>query len=312
MKVSVIIPVYNSEKYVIQCIDSILSQDFDDFELLLINDGSTDSSGEICDEYAEKDKRIKVFHKENGGPSSARNLGIIHAQGEWIAFVDSDDWVSEDYFELFKNPEIESDWILLNMKSFKDGVCKNKIEFDNFHLSRDEFLKAHSLHPHFFGPCGKFYSSKRIKENSLRFDESMNYGEDSVFNFEFLKSVQNVSSYNQSFYVYRQLEAGLSKAPYNYVKDYYFYKKCKQLLKDYPEEVYVKNMEIPIGRVLHAIFRDDELENRIELFTTFLKLEKDSFNHLYRNSGLIKQVAAISEKLGSDWLLYYYLRMRLK
>ena len=90
-KISVIVPVYNAEKYLHRCIDSILSQTFTDFELLLINDGSKDSSGAICDEYAAKDNRVRVFHKENGGASSARNLGLDNAKGEWIAFVDSDD-----------------------------------------------------------------------------------------------------------------------------------------------------------------------------------------------------------------------------
>lgn len=89
--VSCIIPVYNTEKYLPRCIESVLAQTFVDWEMLLIDDGSTDASGSICDEYAAKDERIRVFHKENGGISSARNLGLNYAQGEWIFFVDSDD-----------------------------------------------------------------------------------------------------------------------------------------------------------------------------------------------------------------------------
>ena len=89
--VSCIIPVYNTQKYLHRCIESVLAQTFTDWEMLLIDDGSTDASGSICDEYAVKDKRIRVFHKENGGISSARNVGLNYAQGEWIFFVDSDD-----------------------------------------------------------------------------------------------------------------------------------------------------------------------------------------------------------------------------
>ena len=96
-KISVIIPVYTAEKSLCRCIDSILTQTYQDFELLLIDDGSTDSSGAICDEYAEQDARIRVFHKENGGVSSARNVGLDNARGEWYAFVDSDDSVSPHY-----------------------------------------------------------------------------------------------------------------------------------------------------------------------------------------------------------------------
>ena len=100
-KISVIVPVYNTEKYLHRCIDSILAQTFTDFELLLIDDGSKDNSGAICDEYAAKDSRVRVFHKENGGVSSARNLGLDNVRGEWVTFVDSDDWVEKEYIELF-------------------------------------------------------------------------------------------------------------------------------------------------------------------------------------------------------------------
>ena len=90
---SIIIPVYNVEKYFRRCLDSVMSQSFRDYELLLVDDGSSDSSGAICDEYAVRDERIRVFHKTNGGVSSARNVGLEHAKGEWIYFVDADDEV---------------------------------------------------------------------------------------------------------------------------------------------------------------------------------------------------------------------------
>lgn len=89
--ISVIVPVYNAEKYLQRCVDSILKQSFTDFEVLLIDDGSHDRSGELCDEYGDKDNRVRVFHKENGGVSSARNVGLDNALGDWLAFVDSDD-----------------------------------------------------------------------------------------------------------------------------------------------------------------------------------------------------------------------------
>ena len=97
--ISVIVPVYNTEKYLHRCVDSILAQTFTDFELLLIDDGSTDKSGAICDEYAQKDSRVRVFHKENGGVSSARNVGLKNGRGEWISFVDSDDWVKKNFLD---------------------------------------------------------------------------------------------------------------------------------------------------------------------------------------------------------------------
>ncbi|MCT8647817.1 glycosyltransferase, partial [Glaesserella parasuis] len=100
MRFSVIIPVYNVEKYIIQCLNSVVYQSFSDIEVILVNDGSKDSSGTICDEYAKNDTRIKVIHKENGGLSSARNVGLKSAVGEYILFLDSDDfWLTERFLE---------------------------------------------------------------------------------------------------------------------------------------------------------------------------------------------------------------------
>ena len=124
--ISVIVPVYNVEKYLNRCIDSILAQTFSDFELLLIDDGSKDKSGEICDQYAEKDDRIKVLHKENGGASAARNTGIDHAVGEYIMFADSDDYIGRNMLEsLLGLIERQNDWAISSMEMVEDGKHTN-------------------------------------------------------------------------------------------------------------------------------------------------------------------------------------------
>lgn len=107
-KITVIVPVYNIEDYLERCINSILAQSFNDFELILVDDGSTDKSGEICDSYAKKDERVRVFHKENGGSSSARNLAIKEAHGEYLSFIDSDDYVEPDFLEKLYLPVKEA------------------------------------------------------------------------------------------------------------------------------------------------------------------------------------------------------------
>ena len=116
--ISIIIPIYNAEDTLNRCICSILNQTFYDWELLLIDDGSTDLSGELCDEYASKDQRIKVFHKKNGGVSSARNVGLDYAKGEWITFCDSDDFVCPNWLKNYTDNI--SDGIDLICQAFED------------------------------------------------------------------------------------------------------------------------------------------------------------------------------------------------
>lgn len=103
MKISIIVPVYNVEKYLTKCIDSITNQTYKDLEIILVDDGSTDNSGQICDQYAKKDNRIKVIHKENGGLSDARNVGIKNSTGEYLSFIDSDDYIDKDMIECLYN-----------------------------------------------------------------------------------------------------------------------------------------------------------------------------------------------------------------
>ena len=120
--ISIIIPIYNVESYLRKCLDSIMEQSFSCFELLLINDGSTDGSGQICQEYVEKDDRIRYFEKENGGVSSARNFGIKQSRGEYITFIDSDDWVEPNYLEILYKAmkEQDADIVVTNYYTFRE------------------------------------------------------------------------------------------------------------------------------------------------------------------------------------------------
>ena len=129
--ISVIVPVYNTEKYLPRCIDSILAQTFTDFELLLIDDGSTDKSGTICDEYAKKDKRIRVFHKENGGVSTARQLGIDKAIGIYSIHTDGDDWIEKDMLKDMYDKIIEKNADILIADFFINNQQKEEIKYSD-------------------------------------------------------------------------------------------------------------------------------------------------------------------------------------
>lgn len=203
--ISIIVPVYNSEKTLHRCVDSILNQTFTDWELLLIDDGSKDKSGEICDEYAAKDYRIKVFHKDNGGVSSARNLGLDNAVGKWITFIDSDDFINDEIFELLKN--IKSDLVVFNFLVFKNGQIKkqSKCLEDGFYLNNNQVKVMLEKYIHlliFRVPWGKFFRRELIA--SLRFDINISVGEDTLFVFEYLKNCRSISVIRKFYYIWEE------------------------------------------------------------------------------------------------------------
>lgn len=186
--ISVIVPVYNAEKYLSRCIDSILVQRFKDLELLLIDDGSKDGSGKICDEFAEKDKRVNVFHKVNGGVSSARNFGLEKSKGEYVTFVDADDYLLpgtiterllSGNYDLIQIPRNNGSF----MKTYShDIICKTTESFRNF------------IYCNYYFECwGRFYKRKVI--GTVRFPENLKVGEDLMF---FLRLYRNVSSFKLS------------------------------------------------------------------------------------------------------------------
>ena len=131
--ISIIIPVYNVEKFLPQCIDSILAQTYKDFELILVDDGSPDGSPAICDSYAQRDERVRVIHQKNAGVSAARNNGIEHAKSEWISFVDSDDWVEPSYIEDFHLDEDDADMIVQGLEYYdnRNGQFFKQIKVNN-------------------------------------------------------------------------------------------------------------------------------------------------------------------------------------
>lgn len=215
--ISVIVPIYNTEKYLSQCIESVLGQSFADFELLLVNDGSSDGSGAICDAYAEKDSRIKVFHKENGGVSSARNLGLDHAQGEWVAFVDSDDLLADNALEILLNEAKDDvDMVYGGIRKFDES--SDDIETiavkERENISVEEALDAFVVPKKRNGDWHKYltnriYRMAVIKRFGLRFKEEIHYKEDGLFVVQYLCRCENkVVCVPDIVSLYRQVNNG--------------------------------------------------------------------------------------------------------
>jgi glycosyltransferase involved in cell wall biosynthesis len=215
-KISVIIPVYNTEKYLQECIDSVLSQTFTDFECILVDDGSPDNSGKICDEYAKKDKRIRVIHKENGGVSSARNAGLDIAQGEWIIFVDSDDWVDEKYLEFLYDNAIKNnvDVSICGVNVFEDGFTwhRDKCTRSVTLTPKEAILIMFDIRVSFGGfSFNKLFKKQIIDNNNLRYDESVSYMEDVQFFYNIFKVVGRIYYSSQPCYFYRQTKTSVTR-----------------------------------------------------------------------------------------------------
>lgn len=215
--VSIIVPVYNAEKYLNRCVDSILSQTMTDFELLLIDDGSKDDSGRICDEYSEKDARIKVFHKPNCGVSSARNLGIDQAKGKYIIFIDSDDyWLLPDCLESLKllMDKFGCDCVrgeYLGVDEIGNVVVRPKVkrELEGRLLTPYELLR-YGLAGEFFGVLFMF---RRSTIGDLRYDEQQSFLEDMDFIARFMIKAQTCAYTSECFYAYLKRNDSVSNSP---------------------------------------------------------------------------------------------------
>lgn len=204
-KISVIVPVYNVEQYVSRCIDSILKQTYTNWELVLVNDGSLDKSGEICDEYALRDCRLRVCHKVNGGVSSARNMGLDIATGDWITFLDSDDYLSNNTLECLANtvemfPSVEViDFPILRDAGSKDGEQLDTVNSIVVRTSIREIDQYWFNHPR-FESCGRFF--RRDLLAGLRFDTRLRIGEDTVFFMHYLMRCTTMVAIPNGLYAY--------------------------------------------------------------------------------------------------------------
>ena len=195
--ISIIIPVYNTEKYLRRCMDSVLHSACDDLEILLINDGSTDRSPAICEEYSRHDSRVKVIHQKNQGVSSARNTGLDHCQGEWIVFVDSDDFISRDFLSLItRENNQDKDLLLFDFSKHIAGQASADYPVRTLTFQGKEMqeLIRRILVPQplyaggnadFRTPCARAYRKSIIDRYSIRFSPGLTVGEDLLFNLEY-------------------------------------------------------------------------------------------------------------------------------
>lgn len=229
--VSIIVPIYNSEKYLQVCIDSILTQTYKNFELILIDDGSLDNSGIICDEYAQKENRIKVIHQQNAGVSAARNAGIDIATGDWILFIDSDDYIETEYISsLIKtskpNTLIIQGYKAVSSNHFISEKILKEMQYDRRNIAE---LFANPQFYEYGHPFGKLYNSHIIKQNHIRFNKRLSYAEDLIFLLNYILHIDCVSYINGAYYNYIINSNSLSQRINSFENEYLLFNEFLQL-----------------------------------------------------------------------------------
>lgn len=212
--ISVIVPVYNVEKYLERCVKSIVAQTYKDLEILLIDDGSTDKSGKMCDDFQQTDSRIKAFHKQNGGLSDARNYGIEHSVGEFISFVDSDDYIDEKMLETLHRLITENDADLAvcsAMDVFEGKEVTQVKEIKEFNLNKVESYKYMLRGDGIPSACNKLY--KRQTVGNVRFPVGKLY-EDGFFTPQILKRVEKTAVTSKPMYYYFRRADSITTKPF--------------------------------------------------------------------------------------------------
>lgn len=269
--ISIIVPIHNTESYIDECIKSILTQKFTDFELLLIDDGSTDSSLLRCNEFAAQDKRIRILSQPQSGVSAARNKGIEVAQGEWICFIDSDDQVEPNYLATF----IEKGCLrksCLNQQGWKiltDGICSVDCQYpDKFFTSKK--LKIGIRHYKIINnnaPYSKLFNRELLNDIHLRFNTKLSIREDALFVYQYRSAVSEVKLISSNAYLYRKERNRISLShqihPYQqfvYLKETlppviaHFMDTFSLWEEDYPHKVYCMNKSTIILSGIKALY----------------------------------------------------------
>ncbi len=263
-KVSVIVPVYNVEKYLHRCVDSIISQTYENLEIILVDDGSPDNSGKICDEYAKKDNRIQVVHKSNGGISSARNAGIKTSTGDYIVYVDSDDWLEKNAIEMLHKTIIDEnvDLVMGNYFVSDDNGTNNantyaeKISNKKFVKGTEEF-ENNVIMPFVNGQRAcfiwLFITKKSFLLDEKIFDEGISFVEDGLYTLKLIKKINSMYFLDMPLYHYFTNQNGLTRSSNRILKNI---KQTPQLTKLFDEilndETFRKNNYKEIRRAANT------------------------------------------------------------
>lgn len=304
--VSIIVPVFNAQNYLNKLINSVLMQTYTCWELILVDDGSTDNSYEICKSYSLKDKRIKVLHQQNSGPSTARNLGMRFAYGEYVNFLDSDDWIEEDFIESFKlnNRNAEMDIVISGMlQEYSNGaICDMPVPI--MRVCKEQGIADFVFAIHKISMLGwvfnKMYKTSIIRKNNLHFDENVIIREDQLFVLDFMKFTKCAASENFCKYHYVIHEGSLMTRK----KDYMLYQQvAKKVLmgflqldaslkmKEYVHNSYLKEYLVGIGAVRKSSkYTNEQKKQFLKDCVRYIRRNTKSIRFHYSDNILIDRI----------------------
>ena len=264
--VSIVVPIYNAENYLRRCVDSILNQEYTDFELLLVNDGSTDASGDICEEYGDQDPRVIVIQKENTGVSDSRNRALDRARGKYLQFLDSDDWITPDATRLFVRAaeEYGCDMVISDFYRVVGERLSTKgdIEEEGV-LTREEFAAHMMENPadFYYGVLwNKLYRRDIVEEHNLRMDTDINWCEDFMFNLEYIRYAKVFYALHAPVYYYVKRKGSLASQGINISKTV----KMKLNVFEYYNNFYK-----------HVLEEEDYEKNRLQVYRFFIDAAGD-------------------------------------
>ncbi|WP_066067720.1 glycosyltransferase [Neobacillus soli] len=333
-KLSVIVPIYNVEEFLPNCIDSILEQTFTNFELILVNDGSPDNCGKICDFYAKKDNRINVIHKTNGGVSSARNIGIEISKGEYIAFVDPDDTIEPNMYDVLLKAAIkyEADIVVCPYNSinlidnttsissvWNNGNCSiNKETIHKQLLPLILVDKTYSL----ISSVNKVYKKSVLDSLNIKFDENKYHSEDERFNILLLTMIKKLVCIEKPFYNYfiRKRDSLTRILRENLYKEYVLDNKnfkiglCKKYgLQDYIDKVRNYYIGVTLLHIQNVISRNIPNKHKSKIISEILndnEFNEDMINYKFTtNYGKLLKIICIYRKAS---LLLFIINLRIK
>lgn len=309
-KISIIVPVYNAEKYIDRCLQSIIHQSFKDWELIIINDGSTDKSSEICEHFAKQDKRIRVFHKKNEGVSHARQFGLNIAKGEFIIQMDADDWADNEMLECMYNTAIDTQADLVISDIYQE-TNKGQIYLcqDPHNTSNENLIKE--LLTHLITGCyNKLIRTQLIKDNNIQFNTNINFGEDTLFWISVLNKIPLKTIYiNKAWYHYditinpTSITKHKSTKYFQSLKDY-----IKELDKQIDDNTYHQEKGYMIIPIIFELFSYGSIFNNHK---NFIKKYKDTLNKLYLDGKISKaNIFLLKFSIKNRYLAYCFFQIK--